>query len=64
MMDNVEVKVGLPRFKMEEMYDLKEVLVSMGMADAFDNSCSDFSGRSPPPNVLECVQDQTVCVFQ
>ncbi|KAI4806698.1 hypothetical protein KUCAC02_017511 [Chaenocephalus aceratus] len=47
MMDNVEVMVGLPRFKMEELYDLKSVLVSMGMADAFDMAMSDFSGMSP-----------------
>ncbi|XP_075899200.1 leukocyte elastase inhibitor-like isoform X2 [Nelusetta ayraudi] len=47
MMDNVEVRVGLPRFKMEEKYDLKEVLVGMGMADAFDTSRCDFSGMSP-----------------
>ncbi|KAK5877318.1 hypothetical protein CesoFtcFv8_024835 [Champsocephalus esox] len=47
MMDNVEVMVGLPRFKMEELYDLKSVLVSMGMTDAFDMAMSDFSGMSP-----------------
>ncbi|XP_010776662.1 uncharacterized protein [Notothenia coriiceps] len=47
MMDNVEVMVGLPRFKMEELYDLKNVLVSMGMADAFDMAMSDFSGMAP-----------------
>lgn len=47
MMDTVEVQVGLPRFKMEEMYDLKEILASMGMVDAFDDSRSDFSGMSP-----------------
>lgn len=46
MMDNVEVMVGLPRFKMEELYDLKSVLVSMGMADAFDMAMSDFSGKT------------------
>ncbi|XP_032363805.1 leukocyte elastase inhibitor-like [Etheostoma spectabile] len=45
MMDNVEVQVGLPRFKMEESYDMEEVLVSMGMVDAFDKA--DFSGMSP-----------------
>lgn len=45
MMDEVEVQVGLPRFKMEEKYDLKSVLVSMGMVDAFSPVSSDFSGR-------------------
>lgn len=46
MMDKVEVQVGLPRFKMEEKYDMKDVLVSMGMVDAFDMAMSDFSGRT------------------
>uniref|UniRef100_A0A1A8MTJ4 Leukocyte elastase inhibitor n=1 Tax=Nothobranchius pienaari TaxID=704102 RepID=A0A1A8MTJ4_9TELE len=47
MMDEVEVQVGLPRFKMEEKYDMKAVLMSMGMVDAFDMGKSDFSGMSP-----------------
>ncbi|XP_077365839.1 serpin peptidase inhibitor, clade B (ovalbumin), member 1, like 3 [Festucalex cinctus] len=46
-MDEIEVRVGLPRFKMEENYDMKNVLMSMGMVDAFDMSKSDFSGMSP-----------------
>ncbi|KAM3593914.1 uncharacterized protein V6R79_025414 [Siganus canaliculatus] len=46
-MNEVEVQVGLPRFKMEETYDLKSVLVNMGMVDAFDMAASDFSGMSP-----------------
>ncbi|CAN9506495.1 unnamed protein product [Ophioblennius macclurei] len=46
MMDETEVQVGLPRFKMEEKYDLKNVLVSMGIVDAFDMTASDFSGMS------------------
>ena len=45
MMHTVEVQVGLPRFKLEETYDLKEILVSMGMVDAFSPQC-DFSGMS------------------
>ncbi|XP_075994268.1 serpin peptidase inhibitor, clade B (ovalbumin), member 1, like 3 isoform X3 [Genypterus blacodes] len=45
-MSQVEVQVKLPRFKMEEQYDLGEVLVSMGMVDAFDILLSDFSGMS------------------
>uniref|UniRef100_A0A3B5LPG8 Serpin B6 n=1 Tax=Xiphophorus couchianus TaxID=32473 RepID=A0A3B5LPG8_9TELE len=47
MMDMIEVQVGLPRFKLEEKYDMKAVLTSMGMVDAFDQSRSDFSGMSP-----------------
>uniref|UniRef100_A0A8C6SWZ1 Serpin B6 n=1 Tax=Neogobius melanostomus TaxID=47308 RepID=A0A8C6SWZ1_9GOBI len=42
----VEVEVSLPRFKMEESYDMKKVLTSMGMVDAFDVSKSNFSGMS------------------
>ncbi|XP_038123449.1 leukocyte elastase inhibitor-like isoform X1 [Cyprinodon tularosa] len=47
MMDDTEVNVGLPRFKLEEKYDMKSVLMSMGMVDAFDQGRSDFSGMSP-----------------
>ncbi|XP_042366166.1 serpin peptidase inhibitor, clade B (ovalbumin), member 1, like 3 isoform X2 [Plectropomus leopardus] len=52
MMDNTEVEVGLPRFKMEESYDMKDVLISMGMVDAFDMSRSDFSGMSPANDLV------------
>uniref|UniRef100_A0A665WQW7 Leukocyte elastase inhibitor n=1 Tax=Echeneis naucrates TaxID=173247 RepID=A0A665WQW7_ECHNA len=52
MMDDVEVSVGLPRFKMEEEYDMKNVLVSMGMVDAFDDGLSDFSGMSPANDLV------------
>ncbi|XP_020792383.2 serpin B6-like isoform X2 [Boleophthalmus pectinirostris] len=52
MMDEVEVQVGLPRFKMEENYDLKDVLISMGMVDAFSISSSDFSGMSPANDLV------------
>ncbi|XP_059901827.1 leukocyte elastase inhibitor-like isoform X3 [Gadus macrocephalus] len=41
-----EVIVGLPRFKMTQTYDMKDLLVSMGMVDAFDQGLSDFSGMS------------------
>ncbi|XP_064805723.1 leukocyte elastase inhibitor-like [Oncorhynchus masou masou] len=47
MMDTVEVQVGLPKFKLEETLDLKDLLISMGMTDAFDLSKGDFSGLSP-----------------
>ncbi|KAM3593730.1 uncharacterized protein V6R79_020269 [Siganus canaliculatus] len=45
MMHETEVDVRLPRFKMEEEYDLKEILISMGMVDAFTDK-ADFSGMS------------------
>lgn len=43
----VEVEVKLPRFKMEKTYNLENALKSVGMADAFDEIKSDFSGLSP-----------------
>lgn len=46
LMGQTELEVRLPRFKMEESYDLNDVLKIMGMVDAFDVSKSDFSGTS------------------
>ncbi|XP_030205292.1 leukocyte elastase inhibitor-like isoform X1 [Gadus morhua] len=46
MMGQSKVNVGLPRFKMTQTYDMKDMLVSMGMVDAFDQGLSDFSGMS------------------
>ncbi|KAM4684559.1 heterochromatin-associated protein MENT-like [Amazona ochrocephala] len=45
-MECIEVKVSLPRFKLEENYGLKPLLSSMGMPDAFDLGKADFSGIS------------------
>ncbi|XP_070603265.1 serpin B6-like [Erythrolamprus reginae] len=46
MMDLTEVELSFPKFKLEEKYDLKPVLRSMGMTDAFDERKADFSGMS------------------
>uniref|UniRef100_A0A803VBV1 Serpin B6 n=2 Tax=Ficedula albicollis TaxID=59894 RepID=A0A803VBV1_FICAL len=46
MMDSTKVRVSIPRFKLEENYDLKPLLSSMGMPDAFDKGKADFSGIS------------------
>ncbi|NWV81984.1 SPB9 protein, partial [Dasyornis broadbenti] len=46
MMNSTEVRVSLPRFKLEEDYDLKPVLRSMGMPDAFELGKADLSGIS------------------
>uniref|UniRef100_A0A8C5HA82 Leukocyte elastase inhibitor n=1 Tax=Gouania willdenowi TaxID=441366 RepID=A0A8C5HA82_GOUWI len=52
MMDETEIQVGLPRFKLEETYDLKNVLISMGMENVFDMAASDFSGMSPSNDLV------------
>ncbi|XP_077077732.1 leukocyte elastase inhibitor-like isoform X7 [Siphateles boraxobius] len=36
VMSQEEVQISLPRFKMEEKYDMKSLLISMGMEDVFD----------------------------
>ncbi|XP_066527945.1 leukocyte elastase inhibitor-like [Hoplias malabaricus] len=51
-MDNVMVEVFVPRFKLEETYDMKELLVSMGMVDAFDDTKCDFSHMSPSNDLV------------
>ncbi|XP_060773803.1 leukocyte elastase inhibitor-like isoform X9 [Neoarius graeffei] len=52
MMDRVEVEVSLPRFKLEESYDMKDLLISMGMVDAFSLDRCDFSRMSPSNNLV------------
>ncbi|XP_043117306.1 leukocyte elastase inhibitor-like [Puntigrus tetrazona] len=42
-----EVQVSLPRFKMEETYDMKSLLISMGMEDVFDGKKVNLSGMTP-----------------
>ncbi|XP_044513851.1 serpin B6-like [Gracilinanus agilis] len=46
MMDQTEVEVYLPRFKLEENLDMESILKKLGMSDAFDQSMADFSGMS------------------
>ncbi|XP_056341710.1 serpin B6-like [Oenanthe melanoleuca] len=45
-MNSTNVRVSLPRFKLEEDYNLKPILTNMGMPDAFDKEKADFSGMS------------------
>ncbi|XP_066527535.1 leukocyte elastase inhibitor-like isoform X1 [Hoplias malabaricus] len=51
-MENVMMEVSVPRFKLEETYDMKELLVSMGMVDAFDDTKCDFSHMSPSNDLV------------
>ncbi|XP_020036037.2 serpin B6-like [Castor canadensis] len=41
-----EVEVFLPRFKLEENYNMKDVLQDLGMVDAFEQGRADLSGMS------------------
>ncbi|XP_054237898.1 serpin B6-like [Indicator indicator] len=52
MMDCTQVRVSLPKFKLEEGYDLKPLLSSMGMPDAFELGKADFSGISAGNEVV------------
>ncbi|EMP36653.1 Heterochromatin-associated protein MENT [Chelonia mydas] len=46
MMKTTEVELFLPRIKLEESYNLKSTLSSMGMKDAFILDKADFTGMS------------------
>ncbi|CAN9506498.1 unnamed protein product [Ophioblennius macclurei] len=52
MMGKNQVEVSLPRFKLEETYNLNDVLKSMGMVDAFEVSRSNFAGLSPANDLV------------
>jgi len=45
-MEKVKMEVYLPRFTLEEKYDLKSTLSRMGIQDAFTKGQADFSGMS------------------
>ncbi|XP_035866059.1 serpin B8 isoform X2 [Phyllostomus discolor] len=50
-MTSQKIQVFLPRFKLEQSYDLEPVLRSLGMTDAFEEAKADFSGMSTKKNV-------------
>ncbi|XP_058602783.1 leukocyte elastase inhibitor-like isoform X2 [Onychostoma macrolepis] len=52
VMRQQEVQVSLPRFKMEETYDMKSLLISMGMEDVFDGQKVNLSGMSPNKDLV------------
>ncbi|XP_078275169.1 leukocyte elastase inhibitor-like isoform X1 [Rhinoraja longicauda] len=45
-MNTTSVQVTLPKFKLQEKYDLSTILPNLGMVDAFDGSKANFSGMS------------------
>ncbi|XP_053322834.1 serpin B6-like isoform X1 [Spea bombifrons] len=52
MMDETEMELYVPKFKLEDNYDLKSVLVGMGMSHAFDQGNADFSAMSAGNELL------------
>ncbi|XP_074135109.1 serpin B10-like isoform X1 [Sminthopsis crassicaudata] len=52
MMEKYDVQLYLPKFKLEESYDLKSTLSSMGMSDAFSTNHADFSGMAERKNLF------------
>ncbi|XP_059035102.1 serpin B9 isoform X1 [Mustela lutreola] len=45
-MQSTEVEVSLPRFQLEEDYDMASMLRGLGMVDAFQEGTADFSAMS------------------
>uniref|UniRef100_UPI00398EE357 leukocyte elastase inhibitor-like n=1 Tax=Pristiophorus japonicus TaxID=55135 RepID=UPI00398EE357 len=45
-MEKMDVQVRLPKFKLEDDYELNSPLSSLGMLDLFDGSMADLSGMS------------------
>ncbi|XP_073728698.1 leukocyte elastase inhibitor isoform X7 [Misgurnus anguillicaudatus] len=45
-MTSDKVEISLPQFKLEETYDMKNLLVKLGMVDAFQKGKANFSGMS------------------
>lgn len=52
MMDTYEVQLYLPKFKMEESYDLQSALRDMGMTDAFNHGKANFSNMTSERNLF------------
>ncbi|XP_072139487.1 leukocyte elastase inhibitor-like [Mobula birostris] len=45
-MNKIDVNVVLPKFKLEEKYDLKSILIEMGMVDAFSTTQANYSAMT------------------
>lgn len=45
-LDEDDVLVYIPKFKLAQNYELKPILQRMGMEDAFNKGKADFSGMS------------------
>ncbi|KAM9827282.1 leukocyte elastase inhibitor A-like [Neosynchiropus ocellatus] len=52
LMSKYEVQVQVPQFKLEQTYQMNDILISMGMVDAFDVSKSNFCRMSTANNLV------------
>ncbi|KAL6030829.1 hypothetical protein STEG23_022529 [Scotinomys teguina] len=61
-MKSTDVEVFLPKFKLQEDYDMKAVFQQLGMVDVFQGEKADLSGMSPERNlcVSKCVHKSVV----
>lgn len=50
-MVNTDVEVFLPKFKLQEDYDMKSVFQRLGVVDVFQEDKADLSGMSPERNL-------------
>ena len=47
-----EVRVWLPRFRLEVALQLNQPMKDLGMLDAFDSAAADFSGMTGSPGLF------------
>lgn len=61
-MKSTDVEVFLPKFKLQEDYDMESVFQHLGMVDVFQGSKADLSGMSPERDlcVSKCVHKSVV----
>ncbi|KAM7322800.1 serpin B9-like [Alexandromys fortis] len=61
-MKSTDVEVFLPKFKLQEDYDMESVCQHLGMVDVFQGSQADLSGMSPERDlcVSKCVHKSVV----
>ncbi|XP_057646739.1 serpin B9-like [Chionomys nivalis] len=61
-MRSTDVEVFLPKFKLQEDYDMESVFQHLGMVDVFQDSKADLSGMSPERDlcVSKCVHNSVV----
>ena len=60
---SVYATISLPKIKYNNSYDLKPMLQSLGMTDAFDELDADFTGITPDPLYIDVVKQDSGISF-